>query len=795
MGTTRRVVGRSRRLAAAAAAVVLAATAATACEPTPVLDLTVTTPLDRRDAAPGDGVCEATAGAGDCTLRAALSEAGATDGPDRITIAAGVDPVLSLVGRVEDANLTGDLDITGEVTIEGGGATIDGAGLDRVFDVRSGRLTLRDATITGGHPPRFEAGTTLGAGGGAAVRTYGRLVLERATVTGNTAEQSTEGAAIVGVGAAISLVATEVADNAFLSTGGDAMVLLRDGSLHLDRSTVEAPVDTAVQSYRATVIATDSTIVAREALSVVSARGGIVRSTLVSTPSPFPGELLSAGSGSLSIAGSIIDDDAAGPSHDICSFTTRPRVTSGGGNVASDDSCALGGAGDVQGGPVLVHALAENGGPTRTALPADGSPALDRSAPGTAYLCDGAVDQRGVARPAGAACDAGAVEGRGGPLVGLDLTVDTAADAVDAAPGDGICAAAGGACTLRAAVMEANAHNPAQPGLEDTITIAAGVAPVLSLPGRDEDAGATGDLDVVGRTRIEGGGATVDGGGVDRVLDVAAQVLTLHEVTVTGGAAVGDSLVTGDGGGVRGTNGEIVVDRSTIRGNTAQGNGGGVASEDVVTVVDSDIADNHADRYGGGLSPSTASVSRSLIRGNSAGWGGGGIGRDFGSVAVGDSTISGNSSSSGAAVAITLDFTIGASLVRTTVVGNTGGPSLAIDARYCGRFCQEWKALTALGSIIVAPAGTPACSGTLPEPGTNLAPDGSCGASLPGAALLGPLTDVGGPTPVHVPGAGSAAIDALPTSAPASLCAGDLRDQRGTARPQGPACDVGAVEQ
>src|SRR2546425_11690804 len=37
------------------------------------------------------------------------------------------------------------------------------------------------------------------------------------------------------------------------------------------------------------------------------------------------------------------------------------------------------------------------------------------------------------------------------------FTVDTTADSVDAAPGDGLCADAGGLCSLRAAVMEASA--------------------------------------------------------------------------------------------------------------------------------------------------------------------------------------------------------------------------------------------------------------------------------------------------------------------------------------------------
>jgi hypothetical protein len=52
--------------------------------------------------------------------------------------------------------------------------------------------------------------------------------------------------------------------------------------------------------------------------------------------------------------------------------------------------------------------------------------------------------------------------------------------------------------------------------------------------------------------------------------------------------------------------------------------------------------------------------------------------------------------------------------------------------------------------------------------------------------LLGPLANNGGPTLTHMPQAGSPAID-QGSGCPAI-------DQRGAARPVGPACDIGAVE-
>ena len=65
-------------------------------------------------------------------------------------------------------------------------------------------------------------------------------------------------------------------------------------------------------------------------------------------------------------------------------------------------------------------------------------------------------------------------------------------------------------------------------------------------------------------------------------------------------------------------------------------------------------------------------------------------------------------------------------------------------------------------------------------------------ASCPGTVadpLLAPLADNGGPTMTQVLLPGSPLIDAAPAGAD---CAGT--DQRGIARPQGPACDVGAYE-
>src|SRR4051812_3729336 len=99
-----------------------------------------------------------------------------------------------------------------------------------------------------------------------------------------------------------------------------------------------------------------------------------------------------------------------------------------------------------------------------------------------------------------------------------DFVVTSTADAVDANPGDGACAAANGRCTLRAAVQEADAASGAS-----TVTIPAGryrlAIPPTPAAGSGADAGPShGDPDPSGAVDIRGAGARLTiphGGGRD----------------------------------------------------------------------------------------------------------------------------------------------------------------------------------------------------------------------------------------------------------------------------------------
>ena len=104
------------------------------------------------------------------------------------------------------------------------------------------------------------------------------------------------------------------------------------------------------------------------------------------------------------------------------------------------------------------------------------------------------------------------------PAAATTFDVTTTEDVADAQPGDGKCASAQNACSLRAAIQEADKSSFAI-----TITLPAGTF-ALKSAGPDDAQAATGDLDVLGDVTITGAGkdgTIIDGGGVQRVFHVA----------------------------------------------------------------------------------------------------------------------------------------------------------------------------------------------------------------------------------------------------------------------------------
>lgn len=135
---------------------------------------------------------------GDCSLREAIQAANSDAAVDGCTAGAGADTitvpdgtfVLGLTGAGEDGNLTGDLDIYTDMTIEGAGATmtsIRGDGSDRVFDIASAAtVEIRNVTVRDGHAPDGMGADGHGEDGGG-VRNQGDLTLRDCIVNNNRA--------------------------------------------------------------------------------------------------------------------------------------------------------------------------------------------------------------------------------------------------------------------------------------------------------------------------------------------------------------------------------------------------------------------------------------------------------------------------------------------------------------------------------------------------------------------------------------------------------------------------------
>src|SRR5262245_27270559 len=124
-------------------------------------------------------------------------------------------------------------------------------------------------------------------------------------------------------------------------------------------------------------------------------------------------------------------------------------------------------------------------------------------------------------------------------------------------------------CTLRDAIIAANAFSQA------TIHLPANPNPyVLTIPGTDEDFGATGDLDIRTKLTIQGIGGSnpiVDGGGLDRVFHIVGDFdVIITSVTIRNGGGVDQ------GGGILALAGELTLNNCVVRDNKVTGSGGGI---------------------------------------------------------------------------------------------------------------------------------------------------------------------------------------------------------------------------
>jgi CSLREA domain-containing protein len=375
-----------------------------------------------------------------------------------------------------------------------------------------------------------------------------------------------------------------------------------------------------------------------------------------------------------------------------------------------------------------------------------------------------------------------------------EFTVDTTSDAADADGSDGRCLTASGACSLRAAVMAANAR----PG--STITLPPGhyrltIPPDPRLILGSHPHPATGDLNVDAPTTIRGAGArgtVIDAGHLDRVFRLRADT-HMSDVTITGGRARQRELpFTDTGGGGIVNERHLTLRRVAVTGNSA-GYGGGVFNipDSHLDLVDSTVSGNTAGEAGGIRFDDSGTVTNSTVADNrvtdpgdrpgSLGGTGGGIDiRGLGIVRILNSTITGNSSSDGG----------GGINIAPAYLDSLPAPLPDIVDLPLGRMNLR-NSVVAGNTVDGAAADCEKAFATITSLGHNIDGDSSCrltaAGDLPGRdPRVGPLADNGGPTDTVALLPGSPALDAA-DGCPAT-------DQRGVARPQGPACDIGAYE-
>jgi hypothetical protein len=227
------------------------------------------------------------------------------------------------------------------------------------------------------------------------------------------------------------------------------------------------------------------------------------------------------------------------------------------------------------------------------------------------------------------------------------------------------------------------------------------------------------------------------------------------------GGAAGAILVTGTGA--------VTIAASTLSGNNA-GNGGSGGSGSIGGA-------GGAGGPGGAMTSftSTLTISDSTLAANTTGSG-----------AASGAGMAPPGSAGGSGGALNL-FGGPATLTHVTIAANALGTGAASNGAGSA-LIRNGGTLTPRNSILSGPA--PTCAGTIQDGGLNLRSNAASCPGTVGDAGLGPLQDNGGPTPTMLPAVGGAAVDKV---APGGAnCTAN--DQRGIARPQLAACDIGAVE-
>jgi len=287
------------------------------------------------------------------------------------------NPAGSVGGAV--AVLAGRLVIEGSTLTQnvgygGGGALYMTAGV--TVDIYTSHFT-NNRTAPGNGESNFLGGAIYNSGG--------VLTVEDSTFAGN---EATDAGAIFsgGEGSSFTLRRSTVSGNT--AAGGGGGLLLFPGANQIENSTISGNTAAIGGGIRSGITADLGT--------------ATLLNVTLQENSAGAGAHLYVDDGSQPVT---VQNTIFGLTGDGAACYAGVPLVSGGYNLERDESCGLTGATDQQNTDPLLGPLADNGGPTQTHLPQTDSPVID-------VIPDDcpATDQRGLARPRGAACDMGAVE-------------------------------------------------------------------------------------------------------------------------------------------------------------------------------------------------------------------------------------------------------------------------------------------------------------------------------------------------------------------------------------------------
>jgi hypothetical protein len=273
-------------------------------------------------------------------------------------------------------------DVGGAVTMTGSSISNTTGSTDSAYAIDNGDATsLTDSQITG----------TSGAVEGYGIDGGGAVTLVRSTIAGTTAPDFV---AAIDNGGTVDVTNSTITGNAgvAIDPGGDVTLVYAD---IVGNGGTVAPAPTSAH-----------------ASSDHNVRGPFGPAATGVKAQAATSAQIERGESTLTTFASVI----AKPQGVFVNCTPQGAVSEG-YNFTDDTSCQLTGTGDQQvvGGDPQLGALAANGGPTLTLLPATSSPLVDGVAT-AACSSDGAsgivplTDQRSLPRPQFAGCDIGSVE-------------------------------------------------------------------------------------------------------------------------------------------------------------------------------------------------------------------------------------------------------------------------------------------------------------------------------------------------------------------------------------------------